>query len=197
MNRSFPEGVDMSLGAARTSAYAPLLLNRRAVAFADFAPAAVQLAALAALAARAERVLRRGLLVDLHAPARRFIRVQVSVLHDRAALENFLRALVERRVLLHAEAVADDIERHVRAVSDGGHIAGTMPGRAHVVDLAESGDLAARGQPAGLGNVDADVVDEPLGDKRRPLVRAVEQLAHGERGGALLADHAEVCDIFG
>ena len=57
-------------------------------------------------------------------------------------------------------------------------------------------DFARRREAAGLRDVDADVVDQPFADQRRPFVRAVEQFAHGERRGALLADLAEVGDVF-
>src|SRR5438874_810701 len=71
------------------------LLDNRPVALADFAPAAVQLAALpTAFAAAAEGILRRQLLVDLYSPAWGLVRIQVAVLHHGAAFENFLRCLV-------------------------------------------------------------------------------------------------------
>ncbi len=58
------------------------------------------------------------------------------------------------------------------------------------------GGVARRGDPAHLADVHAQEIDQPLLDQQPPLVRVVEQLAHGDRGGALLPDHAEPFDIF-
>jgi hypothetical protein len=44
--------------------------------------------------------------------------------------------------------------------------------------------------------MDPDVVDQAVADQRRPLVRAVEQLAHRNRRRALLPDDAEPLDVF-
>ena len=57
--------------------------------------------------------------------------------------------------------------------------------------------LRAGVKPPVWRNVDADVIDQPFGDKRLPFVRAVEQLAHGDGRGAILADLPEVGVIFG
>ena len=105
--------------------------------------------------------------------------------------------VVEGAVLLNAEVVAGDVERGVRHVADRRDVAGAVPGGADAEDLAHRGDLAARGEAAGLRYMDADVVDQALADQRRPFVRAVEQLAHRDRGRALLADLAEVRDVLG
>ena len=77
----------------------------------------------------------------------------------------------------------------------------TSPGPCQAVltpmDFRHGGDLAHGRQAAGLRDVDADVIDQPAGDQRGPFVRAVEQFAHGDGGGALTADLAEVVDVFG
>src|SRR5262245_22565034 len=88
-----------------------LLLDQRTVALADFAPSAVQIATRAA--ATRERSLLRGCFVYFDAPTRSFVRVEVTVLHDRAPLEDFLCALVERAVLLDAEVVANHVQRDI------------------------------------------------------------------------------------
>ena len=69
-----------------------------------------------------------------------------------------------------------------------------MPSHAEL--LGENRDLARGSESAGLRNVYPDVIDQALGDQRLPLVRAVEQLAHGDRRGAVLADLPEVAEIF-
>src|SRR6058998_1360970 len=89
------------------------LLDDRAVELADLAPTAVEIPARAA--AGGKRILRRRLLVDFHSPSRRLVRVQVSVLQDRAALEDFLRSFAETGVFLDAEIVTGEVEREVGA----------------------------------------------------------------------------------
>ena len=79
----------------------------------------------------------------------------------------------------------------------GRDVARAVPRGPDAEDLAQDGDLAAGRQAAGLRDMHADVVDQALADQRRPLVRAVEQLAHRDRSGALLADQPEVRDVFG
>src|SRR5438045_3040115 len=80
-----------------------LLLDDGAVGPPHFAPTAVEVVALTASAAAAVRVLRRGLLVDFDTPARGIVRICVAVLRFGTAVEDLLKPLVERRVLLNAE----------------------------------------------------------------------------------------------
>ena len=76
----------------------------------------------------------------------------------------------------------------------------TSPGPCHAVltpnILGQDRDFARGRESARLGNVHADVVDEPFGDQRLPLVRAVEEFAHGDGRGAILPDLPEVADIL-
>src|ERR1035437_4191717 len=44
--------------------------------------------------------------------------------------------------------------------------------------------------------MNTDVVDQALGNQRDPLMRVVEQLAHGERGRTLLPDHSEISSVL-
>src|ERR1017187_3199759 len=174
----------------------PLLLNHGAIAAPHFAPTAVETLAIALLEA-AVGISGCQLFVDFDAPAGGVVSVKVAVLHHGAAAEDFLQAVVEGRVLLDAEVVADQVERHVCGVADGGDVAGAVPGGLDAVDLGHGGDLAHGRQAAGLAHVDADVIDQASGDERGPLVRAVEELAHGDGRGTLTADLVEVRDVFG
>src|ERR1700692_2209051 len=72
-----------------------------------------------------------------------------------------------------------------------------MPRSLYAELLGENGDLARRAEASRLRNMHANVVDELLGDQRLPLVRAVEELAHGNGGGAVLADLAEIAQVLG
>ncbi|SPF49850.1 hypothetical protein SBA4_4210005 [Candidatus Sulfopaludibacter sp. SbA4] len=168
------------------------LLDHRAIGLADLAPSAIQVAAAAG-----KRRFGSFLLVHLNAPAGLLAHPQVAVLHLRAAGEDLLGPLVEGRVLLDAEIVAHEVERHVGHVADGRDVAGPVPRGLDAEVLGQDGDLARGCESAGLRNVHADVVDQPLGDQRLPLVRAVEQLAHGDGGGAVLPDLAEVGVVLG
>ena len=121
---------------------------------------------------------------------------KIAVAPLRAALEDGLRALIEWRVLLNAEVVADEIEGDVGHVADGRDVAGAVPGGFDAELLGQDGDFAAGSETAGFGDVDADVVDEAAFDERLPFVGAVEELAHGDGGSAVLANLMEVGDVF-
>src|ERR1700730_17793060 len=82
-------------------------------------------------------------------------------------------------------------------VSDGGNIARAVPCRLHAELLGEDGDLARGTESAGLRDVDADIVNETLGDERLPFVGTVEEFSDGDGSGAVLADLAEVGEVFG
>src|SRR5579863_5009860 len=45
--------------------------------------------------------------------------------------------------------------------------------------------------------MNANEIDQPLGNQRSPFQRMREQLAHGQLGRALLANQPEVIDILG
>src|SRR5262249_47199206 len=112
------------------SRIAGLLLDDRAVALADFAPSALQPAAFArAFASSAEWILGGSFFIDLDSPARSLIRVEIPVLHLRAAVKHLLRPVVEGGILLDAEVVASNIERDVGAMADWRDVAGAVPGR--------------------------------------------------------------------
>ena len=111
--------------------------------------------------------------------------IQVAIFHHRATAEDLLSRLIERRILLDAEVVADQVERDVGGVANGGNIGGAVPGRAHAERLGKRGDLAGGREAPGLRQVHADVIDETIRDQRDPFVGAVKQFAHGERRRAL------------
>ncbi len=81
-------------------------------------------------------------------------------------------------------------------MADGRDVAGSVPCGFDAELFAQDGDLARGREAAGLSDVNADVIDQALGDERGPFMRAVEEFAHRDRGGALLADLAEVSDVF-
>src|SRR5579884_1388615 len=180
----------------RPSCGTSLLLDDGAVGAADFAPSAVEALELFAFEG-AEGVFGRGFFVDLDAPAGAVFDPPVAVLDLRAAAEDLFGAVVRRGAFLDAEVGGDQVEREVAHDADGREVAGTVPGGADAEELGHGGDLANGRQAASLRDVDADEIDEALGDERGPLVRAVEEFAHGELRGALLADHAEIRDVFG
>src|ERR1019366_6431574 len=99
-------------------------------------------------------------------------------------------------VFLDAEVITHQVQIYIRHVSDGRYIAGAVPRRLHAVDLAQDGDLPGRGETTGLGNVHADVIDQPFANQRGPLVRAIEEFAQGVGGGDLLTDLTEVRQVF-
>ena len=72
--------------------------------------------------------------------------------------------------LLDAEVRPGEIELQVGGVPDRRDISRAVPGRAHPEELAEGGQLAGRGDPADVGDVDADEVDQPVLDQRQVLV---------------------------
>jgi hypothetical protein len=47
-----------------------------------------------------------------------------------------------------------------------------------------------------LGEMNANEIDQPLGNERTPLMRAIEQLTHRQLCCALLPDQAEILDVF-
>ncbi len=168
------------------------LLDDGAIQFADLSPAAVEV-----ISAGSEGVFGGGLFVNLDAPTGSLVDIEIAVLDLWAAVEDLAGGGVEGGVLLDAEVGADDVEGYLGHVADGRDVAWSVPGGADVELFGEHGDLATRGEAADLRDMAADVINEALGDEGLPLVRAVEELAHGERGGAVLADLAEVVDVFG
>jgi hypothetical protein len=170
------------------------LLNDRAVLEPQFAPSAVEALAVAGIGA--EGKLGGEFLVDLNAPARPLINIGVAVLQHRAALKNFLCLLIESSPLLDAEVVAGYIEREIDGVSHRRNVSRPMPCGSHAKLLGQHSDFARGSEAAGLRHVDAYVIDEPFRNQRLPFVRTVEQFAHRDWGGALLADVAEPGEIF-
>src|SRR5690348_9983165 len=57
--------------------------------------------------------------------------------------------------------------------------------------------LRAGLNPPALRNMHANIVDEPLGNQRLPLMRTVEQLAHRDWSGTVLPYLPEVSEILG
>ena len=98
---------------------------------------------------------------------------------------------------MHAEVPTHQIERDVGGVADGRDVARAVPGGSYPEGLAHDRHLAARRESAGLRDVDADIVDQAVGDERAPFVRRIEKFAHGDRRRALLADQAEPLVVLG
>src|SRR5579864_1913350 len=152
---------------------ATLLINHGSVALADLAPAAVQALALIALKS-AVGVLGREFLVDLDPPSRRFVHVEIPVLHRRAAAEDFQQTIIERRIFLDAKIGTNQVQRGVGSMPDGRNVARPVPRRAYAKHFRETRDFAAWRNAARLRHVNADEIDQPVADERRPLMRAVE-----------------------
>src|SRR5579863_10010001 len=72
-----------------------------------------------------------------------------------------------------------------------------MPGGLDTEAFGHDGDFAGRRESPNLADVAADVIDKTLGNQGLPFVGAVEELAHGDGGRAVLADLAEIGDVFG
>src|SRR4051794_7841474 len=105
-----------------------LLLDDLTVAAANFAPAAIEIAARALIGVRE---FGGRLLIDLDTPARLGAGPDVPVFEDRHAVEDLARVGVKFRVLLDAEVVAHNVESHVGHVADRRNVSGTMPCRFH------------------------------------------------------------------
>src|SRR5579872_1083713 len=162
-----------------------LLFDDGSVAQPQLAPAPVE-------RALGERRFRCFFLVDFDAPARFFAHPQIAVAPLGTALKNRLRPLVEGRVLLNAEVVAHQVQRDIRHVAYRRYVAGAVPSRLYAEGFGENCDLARRAESAHLRQMNANIVDEPLGDQRLPLMRIVEQLAHGDWSGAVLPYLAKI-----
>ena len=102
-----------------------------------------------------------------------------------------VRLLGVRHQLLDAEVVDGEVEvqrgRHAHRAEVGGAVAAG----AHVMQLAEGGDLAQVGHPARVDHRAADVVDELFLDELLAVPDAVEDLAHREGRGGVRADRPE------
>ena len=72
-----------------------------------------------------------------------------------------------------------------------------MPRRPDAEELAQRLPPCAPAQAADLRDVDANEVDQALGDERDVLVLRVEQLSHRQRDGRLLPQQTEVVVLFG
>src|SRR5688500_49242 len=73
----------------------------------------------------------------------------------------------------------------------GNMAVGAVAGPFGVIRLGPGGDLLGLGGAAGVAEVDAEVIDEVLGDELAELPLADELLAGGEAGLGLGADMAE------
>ena len=72
--------------------------------------------------------------------------------------------------------------------TNGTQVAGAMQCGLDTEDFAELNQLVGGSKATQLADMHTDVVDEPIGDQVYPLQRMVEQLTHGDGGGALLTD---------
>ena len=57
-------------------------------------------------------------------------------------------------------------------------------------------NLARRRETSSLRDVYPDVIDQALGNQRLPFVGTVEEFAHSDRSGTVLANLPEVAEIF-
>ena len=142
-------------------------------------------------------VLRGQLLVDVDSQARGLVGVHEAVLRLGAAGEDRARLGRKDAPFVDAEVVAGQLERQPGGVPDRRAVAGSVPGGLHAEEFAERGHLPRHAQAADLRDVDADEVDQPLGDQRHVFLLSVEQLAHRERNARLLADQPEVILLLG
>ena len=84
----------------------------------------------------------------------------------------------------------------VGRVADRRDIAGAVPSGAEAVQVGVEGDVARQGETAHLAYMHTNKVDELPGNQWLPFARVVEQLAHGQRRGALLADAGEPLQVL-
>src|ERR1041385_8506845 len=84
----------------------------------------------------------------------------------------------------------------VRRVPHRRQIRWAMPGAADIEPLAKRRDLACRRETARLAEMHPDKIDEPLSNEWHPLVRAVEEFAHGDWHRCLLPQHVEVAVVL-
>src|SRR6266496_4851032 len=96
------------------------------------------------------RVLPCRLLVDVHAPTRRFIDVEVAVPDRGTSGKHLLRCLVESKTFLNSEIMNGQVQVDVRRVADGRKVGRPVPGGTHVEPFGERRDLARGGKPSGL-----------------------------------------------
>src|SRR5262249_4474442 len=75
-------------------------------------------------------------------------------------------------------------------------VARPMPGGADAEEFADGGDFPRGADAADLGQMAADEIDQPPGDEFEPFVWIIEELAHGDGSGALLAENFEITDIL-
>src|SRR6266516_6802846 len=74
------------------------------------------------------RILPGRLLVDVHAPTRRFIDVEVAVPDRGASRKHLLRCLVESKTFLNSEIMNGQVKVDVRRVAEGRKIGRSVPG---------------------------------------------------------------------
>ncbi len=129
--------------------------------------------------------------------AGRVVGDHVAVLLLGRAPEHLACPLGKRAAFVDAEVVRGQLERELRCVRDRRGVAGAVPSRAHAEELRQRRHLARRREAADLRDVNADEVDQPLGDQRQVLVDGVEQLAHRDRHARLLAQLPEPAVVLG
>src|SRR5947209_5294225 len=85
---------------------------------------------------------------------------------------------------------------NVSRVADRRGVAWAMPGSPDPIKLAECCDFARGTDAAHLREMAANEIDQAPAYEIEPFIWIVEQLAHGDGSGALLAQGFEIADIF-
>ena len=124
-------------------------------------------------------------------------RVQVAVLEVVGVREDRVGFVRVAHVLLDAEVRHRDAEVQVGGQANGGEVGGAVAARAHVVELGQGCDLAQVRDPARVGGVHADVVDQLLCDQLLAVPDRIEDLADRDRGGGVLTDDPEGFLVLG
>src|SRR5919202_2093611 len=143
-----------------------------------------------------EGVARGQRFVDVDAQPGLLVRPQHAVPNLGTTREDLARPLAEDMLLLDTEVVTGQVELQVGRVPNRRHVAGAVPRRAHAEELAQRRQLPGHAQTTDVRDVHADEVDQPIADQRHVFGLIDEQLAHGDRHRRLLAQDAEVLDVF-
>ena len=75
-------------------------------------------------------------------------------------------------------------------------IARTVPRGSHIVHIGKCSDIARRSNTPHLADVHANKINEPILNKRCPLVRMIKKFAHRQRCGALRAHVVKIRIVF-
>ena len=100
-------------------------------------------------------------------------------------------------LLLNPKIVAGQVEVEVHGVADRRDVAGAMPGRPDVEELAAGSDLAGHAQAADRRDMQPDEVDPAVGHKRQPLVAIDEQLSHRQGSRCLRTEMLKPRRVLG